>query len=213
MSRSIRILKSTVLVLVLGIAAQQALAQPGIRNGREPRPPAGHVERLPSHAREIHVHRDSYWYRGGIFYSPGVRGYDVVRAPIGAWVEVLPRGYHRVRVGLNLYYVFNNDYYRWDPARRVYVVVQEPAGSSQDADVADNDGSKAPAAPVGEMIFYPKKGQSDEQLGKDRYECHLWAYKQSGFDPSLADPDQDGTPGDYRRAMAACMEGRDYVVK
>jgi hypothetical protein len=35
-----------------------------------------------------------------------------------------------------------------------------------------------------EIMIYPMKGQSSEQLPKDRYECHLWAVQQSGFDPS-----------------------------
>ncbi|MGZ8136322.1 MAG: glycine zipper family protein [Methylococcaceae bacterium] len=34
-----------------------------------------------------------------------------------------------------------------------------------------------------EIMIYPMKGQSNEQLSKDRYECHVWAVQQSGFDP------------------------------
>ncbi|MGH9897212.1 MAG: hypothetical protein ACREA0_35495 [bacterium] len=34
-------------------------------------------------------------------------------------------------------------------------------------------------------MIYPKKDQSPEQMGKDRYECHVWAVQQSGFDPSM----------------------------
>ena len=34
-----------------------------------------------------------------------------------------------------------------------------------------------------EMFVYPQKGQSDEQMEKDKYECYSWAKKQSGFDP------------------------------
>lgn len=37
-----------------------------------------------------------------------------------------------------------------------------------------------------QLMIYPMKGQSNEQLAKDRYECHLWAVQQSGFDPSTA---------------------------
>ncbi|MFV8819669.1 glycine zipper 2TM domain-containing protein [Haliea sp. E17] len=36
------------------------------------------------------------------------------------------------------------------------------------------------------IYFYPTRGQSEEQQDKDRYECYLWAVKQSGFDPSVA---------------------------
>ena len=31
---------------------------------------------------------------------------------------------------------------------------------------------------------YPQKGQSQEQMQKDQYECHQWAVQQTGFDPS-----------------------------
>jgi hypothetical protein len=44
-----------------------------------------------------------------------------------------------------------------------------------------------PALAYGDIIVYPAKGQSNEQLSKDRYECHTWAVKQSGFDPSNAE--------------------------
>src|SRR5712664_2249534 len=36
----------------------------------------------------------------------------------------------------------------------------------------------------GELYIYPSKGQSQAQQDKDRYECHSWAVKQTGFDPS-----------------------------
>lgn len=41
-----------------------------------------------------------------------------------------------------------------------------------------------------QLMIYPMKGQSNEQLSKDRYECHVWAVQQSGFDPSMAQSDQ-----------------------
>jgi hypothetical protein len=42
-----------------------------------------------------------------------------------------------------------------------------------------------PPEPVTEVIAYPTQGQSEQQLDRDRYECHQWAVKQTGFDPSL----------------------------
>jgi len=51
-----------------------------------------------------------------------------------------------------------------------------------------------PAAPVqappspqqaAEVYVYPSQGQGEAQLDRDRYECHLWSVRQSGFDPSL----------------------------
>ncbi len=40
------------------------------------------------------------------------------------------------------------------------------------------------------MLIYPAKGQSPEQQQKDEYECHLWAVKQTGFDPTKAQAPQ-----------------------
>lgn len=37
-----------------------------------------------------------------------------------------------------------------------------------------------------EVIFYPSGGQSPYQQDRDRYECYVWAVKQSGFNPSQA---------------------------
>lgn len=46
----------------------------------------------------------------------------------------------------------------------------------------------APPVPSTHVYVYPSKGQSPEQLAKDRYECHRWAVSQSGFDPSASAP-------------------------
>src|SRR5262245_56242861 len=35
------------------------------------------------------------------------------------------------------------------------------------------------------VYAYPLDGQSADQQDRDRYECHVWAVKQSGFDPSV----------------------------
>ena len=38
--------------------------------------------------------------------------------------------------------------------------------------------------PPTQIYFYPNKGQGAVQQDRDRYECYLWAKKQTGFDPS-----------------------------
>ena len=39
--------------------------------------------------------------------------------------------------------------------------------------------------PISTQVYvYPTKGQSPEQLSRDRYECYLWSVRQTGFDPS-----------------------------
>lgn len=40
------------------------------------------------------------------------------------------------------------------------------------------------ALPSTEVYFYPARGQSAEEQERDRYECYLWAMRQTGFDPS-----------------------------
>jgi hypothetical protein len=39
-------------------------------------------------------------------------------------------------------------------------------------------------APITQVYFYPKAGQTTEQQSRDHYECYNWAMKQTGFDPS-----------------------------
>ena len=34
-----------------------------------------------------------------------------------------------------------------------------------------------------DFVIYPAKGQSQEQMEKDKFECYSWAKQQSGFDP------------------------------
>jgi len=37
-----------------------------------------------------------------------------------------------------------------------------------------------------EFVVYPAKGQGNDQMEKDKYECYQWAKNQSGFDPMKA---------------------------
>ena len=39
-------------------------------------------------------------------------------------------------------------------------------------------------AQSGDLYIYPAKGQNQALQDKDRYECHSWAVKETGFDPS-----------------------------
>jgi hypothetical protein len=36
------------------------------------------------------------------------------------------------------------------------------------------------------LIIYPAKGQSQEQMEKDKFECYSWAKQQTGVDPMVA---------------------------
>jgi hypothetical protein len=48
--------------------------------------------------------------------------------------------------------------------------------------------SAPPASATTEILMYPKKGQSQAQQDKDRYECHSWAKGQTGYDPTAPPP-------------------------
>jgi hypothetical protein len=62
------------------------------------------------------------------------------------------------------------------------------------------------------MYVYPAAGQSESQMSEDRYQCHVWAAGQSGYDPTLGTGKREDADG-YTRAFTACMQGRNYVVK
>jgi predicted lipid-binding transport protein (Tim44 family) len=44
-----------------------------------------------------------------------------------------------------------------------------------------------------EQIIYPAKGQSNEQMEQDRFQCYTWARDNSGFDP-MAPPTTSSPP-------------------
>lgn len=168
-------------------------------------PSVGHqVRTLPQNHRVIMVKKNTYHYHNGVFYKPGARGsYVVVRAPYGARVRTLPPGHVSFFLGSRRYFYVNLTYYLWDAPSAEYVVVEEPAGA--EAAVAASESAS------GEVFVYPAEGQGEEQRSRDRYECHLWAVKESAYDPSAADSDV-AYASDYRRAITACLEGRGYAV-
>jgi len=62
---------------------------------------------------------------------------------------------------------------------------QEFPPSAPPADVRVQQAPAARAAAESTVVYvYPDKGQSDAQSDRDRYECHMWAVKETGFDPS-----------------------------
>ncbi|MEJ2691081.1 MAG: glycine zipper 2TM domain-containing protein [Deltaproteobacteria bacterium] len=68
------------------------------------------------------------------------------------------------------------------PVMLVFIGVTACAPTYRVAAVPDG-GAQSPPPPT-TVYFYPNKGQSPEQQDRDRYECYLWAKKQTGFDPS-----------------------------
>jgi hypothetical protein len=47
-------------------------------------------------------------------------------------------------------------------------------------------GMRGTALAQGQPIIYPAKGQGQQQMEKDKYECYTWAKGQTGFDPMQA---------------------------
>jgi len=173
-----------------------------------------YVRELPRERVIVTGPRGRYFYSGGVWYSPGPRGYVVIGAPIGTFVPVLPPYYTTVWVGGAPYYYSNDTYYVWRDSDRQYEVVDPPD------EQAANTEPPAPAPPsaAGEVFIYPKNGQSEEEQARDKYECHKWAQNESGFDPTQPNggvpPEQANTKrAAYQRAMGACLEGRGYSVK
>ncbi len=62
--------------------------------------------------------------------------------------------------------------------------------------------------PNPEVYSYPTQGQSPQQQDRDRYECYLWARKQTGYDPSLVRVN----PRSNLRVSPAPPAGRDTAV-
>lgn len=147
--------------------------------------------------------RGGYGWQGGYgFYGPWGWG----GLGLGLYFATLPVYYSTVWWGGVPYYYADNTYYRWNGAVSQYETVSPPPellqqGAAQTADAAD-------------LIAYPKNGQSQEQQGTDRYQCHRWAVDKTGFDPTqVASAPVPGKRSEYIRAQAACLEGRGYSVK
>jgi hypothetical protein len=60
------------------------------------------------------------------------------------------------------------------------------AGCTAPAYTLHTETSAQPPLPSTQIFFYPKYNQAPRQQDRDRYECYLWAVKQSGFDPGQA---------------------------
>jgi hypothetical protein len=74
--------------------------------------------------------------------------------------------------------------------------------------------SNAGQASSDQWFVYPSRGQSQQQVANDRYECNRWATNESGYDPDLRTHRNPETgPANYGRALSACLEGRGYAVR
>jgi hypothetical protein len=144
-----------------------------------------------------------YGWRGG-FWGPW--GWGLGGLGLGLYFATLPYYYSTYWWGGVPYYYADNTYYRWNADVDQYETVAPPA------EIRSQAGAQG-TAPA-DLIAYPKNGQSQEQLGKDKFECHRWAVGQTGFDPTQAGGGAaPGNRSNYQRAQTACLEGRGYSVK
>jgi hypothetical protein len=118
----------TVLIGVMFMAQATPLDAQHRRGEERVRSRAPVVVNLPAERTRVFAGGKEYFYARGVFYRTGSRGYVVTRGPIGARVRILPPGYVTLRVGGGPFF-FYGTYYRFDPARRDYVVVEPPEGA------------------------------------------------------------------------------------
>lgn len=179
------------------------------------------VPAVPHDARLVAFGRDRYWFHDGVWYRPSGAGFIVAAPPFGIVVPVLPAFFTALTIGAIAYYYANDTYYVASPQGGYQVVAPPPGVDAAAMAGAPPPGpmSPPPGAPPADNIFiYPKNGQSPDQQGRDRYECHLWAASQTGFDPSaggrgLPPGVAEQKRSDYGRAMNACLEARGYTVR
>ena len=70
------------------------------------------------------------------------------------------------------------------------------------------DTGVSPRAPITQVFFYPKSGQTTDQQSRDHFECYNWSIKQTGFDPS-----QSSIPSVQRvRVVPMPPAGHDTTV-
>jgi hypothetical protein len=150
-------------------------------------------------------------WRGG-FYGPW--GWGLGGLGLGLYFATLPYYYSTYWWGGVPYYYADDNYYIWNSGVGQYQTVAPPAEALSQAGGQSGGQAGGQAAGPSDLIAYPKNGQSQDQLGKDKFECHRWAAAQTGFDPTqVGGGAAPGKRSDYFRAQAACLEGRGYSVK
>jgi hypothetical protein len=171
------------------------------------------VRQPPPRAGLVYWGGVNYRFWDGVWYTPGPRGFLVVRPPYGVVIAERPAFYSLVTIGAVAYLYANGVYYRDHPGGGYEVVPPPVDGSS---------GTAVPVQPAQQFAskpyVYPARAQSSAQQATDEYECHAWAVSQTGFDPTAAatgqptsnDPAQRDN---YQRARSACLEGRGYTVR
>ncbi len=70
-----------------------------------------------------------------------------------------------------------------------------------------------PGETLAELFIYPRMGQSQEQQDRDKFECHNWSVRQTGFDPMRRQTASTPPPAQQaRRGGLARGTGRGAAV-
>ena len=85
---------------------------------------------LPAGYEVTRVGSKLYYYADGVFLIRDGSGYRVVAAPAGARLTKLPYGYRSIHVRSQRYYFIGDTYFVYVPAKRIYVVVDRPSGTT-----------------------------------------------------------------------------------
>jgi hypothetical protein len=149
-----------------------------------------------------------YYYASGNYYRDYGGYYAVITPPIGAVISVPPPGYRIIYIDSHQYYLSGGVYYVWDNVRRGYRVVPPLVVINE-----SSEEFQEPLESALNLFFYPNAGQGENEQTNDRYDCHLWAVGETDFDPSLEQSSSELERSEYKRAITACLEARDYTVK
>lgn len=134
----------------------------------------------------------------------------VVAPPFGVIAPVLPPHYTTIWYHGIPYYYGNNTYYVWKAEKNGYMVVEPPSQVASEKSTT--------TAITSELYVYPKLGQSEQQQSEDRFACHQWAVKETGYDPSqppqnLGSAELGAKRENYQRAIKACLDAKGYSVR
>lgn len=170
---------------------------------------------LPRDHRAFTHGHTRYYSSHGVWYRSRGGRFSVVAPPFGLFVPFLPLAYTTIWMSGIPYYYANETYYTETPGG--YVVVEPPQDQGEVSE-APPDTQQSNESTENKMFIYPRKGQSEEQQAKDRYECHTWAVGQANYDstimPSGMPADQiTQKRADYQRAIASCLDSRGYTAK
>jgi hypothetical protein len=56
-----------------------------------------------------------------------------------------------------------------------------------------------------DLMIYPAKGQSNDQMEKDKFECYTWAKGQTGFDPMQMPTASSPPPTQEKKSVGGSM--------